>query len=103
VNEFEACRGKPLGQVLKHLELLGEGQVQEALQIQRQQGGRIGEILIALGYIAREELLLALAVQSGTEIVCAEPVDRGEGKGGSLPPGAPGGDDACPILPPQSP
>ncbi len=84
MSEFEECRGKPLGQVLKHMELLGEGQIQEALQIQRKQGGLIGEILITLGYIAREELLIALAVQSGRELV-----DLDEGGGASPPSGAP--------------
>ncbi len=80
MSEFDECRGKPLGQVLKHMELIGEGQIQEAMQIQRKQGGLIGEILIALGYIAREELLIALAVQSGKELL-----DLDEGGGGTPP------------------
>jgi hypothetical protein len=83
VGEFDECRGKPLGQVLKLMELIGEGQIQEALQIQRKQGGLIGEILIHLGYIAREELLLALAAQSGKELL-----DQDEGGGGSSAAGA---------------
>ena len=53
-------RHKPLGQVLKEMELVSEGQIQESLQIQRKQGGVIGEILVNMGYVAREEILLAL-------------------------------------------
>jgi hypothetical protein len=62
-------RHKPLGQVLKEMELVSEGQIQEALQIQRKQGGVIGEILVGMGYVAREEILLALAAQMGMEVV----------------------------------
>ena len=35
-------RRKLLGQVLKEMRAVHEGQVQEALQIQRDRGGRIG-------------------------------------------------------------
>jgi hypothetical protein len=84
VGEFDECRGKPLGQVLKMMELLGEGQIQEALQIQRKQGGLIGEILINLGYIARDELILALSAQSGKE-----PLEFEDGGGEGSPSGVP--------------
>ncbi len=62
-------RKQPLGQILKSMDLVSEGHIQEALQIQRKQGGLIGEILIGLGYAARDEILLALATQEGIEIV----------------------------------
>jgi type IV pilus assembly protein PilB len=62
-------RQKPLGQVLKEMELVSEGQIQEALAIQRKEGGVIGEILVKMGYVAREEILLALAAQMGMEVV----------------------------------
>ena len=62
-------RQKPLGQVLKEMELVNEGQIQEALSIQRKEGGVLGEILVKLGYVAREEILLALAAQMGMEVV----------------------------------
>ncbi len=62
-------RQKPLGQVLKEMELVNEGQIQEAISIQRKEGGVIGEILVKLGYVAREEILLALAAQMGMEVV----------------------------------
>src|SRR6185295_2477224 len=62
-------RQKPLGQVLKEMELVHEGQIQEALAIQRKEGGVLGEILVKLGYVAREEILLALAAQMNMEVV----------------------------------
>ena len=68
-------RHKPLGQVLKEMELVSEGQIQEALQIQRKQGGVIGEILVGMGYVAREEILLALAAQMGMEVVDLDELD----------------------------
>lgn len=60
---------KPLGQLLKEMEIITEGQIQEALAVQRKQGGSLGEILIQLGYITRDELLLALGAQMGMEVV----------------------------------
>ena len=59
---------QPVGQILKGLELVSEGQIQEALLIQRKQGGLFGEILIALGYISHDELVLALAEQKGVDV-----------------------------------
>ncbi|HEX7896273.1 MAG TPA: ATPase, T2SS/T4P/T4SS family [Planctomycetota bacterium] len=64
-----AGRQKPLGQLLKEMELVNEAQIQEALQIQRKKGGVIGEILVDLGYVGKEEILLALAAQRGMEVV----------------------------------
>jgi type IV pilus assembly protein PilB len=66
---------KPLGQLLKEMELVTEGQIQEALVQQRAKGGAIGEILVGLGYITREELLLALGAQMGMEVVNIEEVE----------------------------
>jgi type IV pilus assembly protein PilB len=68
-------RHKPLGQVLKEMELVSEGQIQVSLQIQRKQGGVIGEILVGLGYVAREEILLALAAQMGMEVVDLDEIE----------------------------
>jgi len=58
-----------LGQVLKEMELVSEGQIQEALSLQRKKGGAMGEILVELGYITGEELLLASAAQNGMEVI----------------------------------
>lgn len=63
---------KPIGQILKEMELVTEGQIQEAVAIQREQGGAVGRILIELGYVTEEEVLLALGAQMGMEVVNLE-------------------------------
>lgn len=40
-----------LGQILKEQGAIHEGMIQEALQVQRDRGGRIGEVLLQLGHI----------------------------------------------------
>ena len=60
---------RPLGQLLKDMELVNEGQIQEALAIQRKKGGAIGDVLVELGYVTPQELLLALGAQRGMEVV----------------------------------
>jgi type IV pilus assembly protein PilB len=60
---------RPLGQLLKDMELVSEGQIQEALAIQRKKGGAIGDVLVELAYITPQELLLALGGQRGMEVV----------------------------------
>ncbi len=54
-----------IGQILKRVGTIHEGMVQEALNIQRERGGRIGEILIELGHIDAQDLGKALAEQAG--------------------------------------
>ena len=63
---------KPLGQLLKEMELVTEGQIQEALALQRENGGALGRILVELGYVSEEEMLLALGAQVGMEVVNLE-------------------------------
>ena len=58
-----------IGQVLKDLGFLHEGQVQEALMLQRERGGRIGELLLELGHLQSAELTRGLAQQAGMPFV----------------------------------
>jgi type II secretory ATPase GspE/PulE/Tfp pilus assembly ATPase PilB-like protein len=58
-------RQKRIGQILREMELVSEAQIQEALSVQHRQGGVLGEILVRLGYAARDEINLALAAQIG--------------------------------------
>ena len=51
------------------MELVSEGQIQEALEIQKEKGGAIGRVLVELGYVTEEEVLFALGAQWGMEIV----------------------------------
>ena len=60
---------KPLGQLLKEMELVTEGQIQEALMVQREKGGALGDIMVELAMISREDLQLALGAQLGMEVV----------------------------------
>jgi type IV pilus assembly protein PilB len=56
-----------LGQILKDHGAVHEGMVQEALAVQREQGGRIGEVLMQLQHIDRSQLARALAEQAGLQ------------------------------------
>ncbi len=60
---------KLLGQILKEMRKCHEGHIQEALTEQRQKGGSIGEILVRLEVISREDLAKALGIQAGMEVV----------------------------------
>ncbi|MDP6929462.1 MAG: GspE/PulE family protein [Planctomycetota bacterium] len=58
-----------IGQILKDQAAIHEGQIQEALTVQREKGGRIGEILLGLEHIERADLAKALAAQAGMPFV----------------------------------
>ena len=63
-------RKQLLGQVLKSLGIgIHEGMIQEALSVQRADGGQIGKILVRLGHVTEGQLLLALGKQAGLEVV----------------------------------
>ena len=66
---------KPLGQILKEMRLVTESQIQEAVAIQRQRGGAVGTILVTLNYITEQEVLTALGVQAGMEVVDLDSFD----------------------------
>jgi type IV pilus assembly protein PilB len=66
---------KLLGQILKEMELVTEGQIQEALAEQRKKGGAIGDILVSKGYIDQDSLTLAIAAQNGMEVITLEEVE----------------------------
>jgi len=60
---------KKLGQILKEMELVSEGDVQEALGIQRTKGGLIGQILVGLGVVTDGDVSFALATQANMDFV----------------------------------
>ncbi len=60
---------KPLGQILKARNVVREAQVQEALVLQRKQGGLIGQCLVELKHCTRDDVARALAEQAGLEAV----------------------------------
>ena len=55
---------KLLGVILQEMDLVMESEIQEALEIQRREGGLLGEILVRLIYTAPEEIAVALTLQS---------------------------------------
>lgn len=60
------CESSPrllLGELLVSRGTVAIDQVREAQAVQRQKGGRLGEVLIALGYLSEETLCEALASQ----------------------------------------
>jgi len=66
---------KMLGRILKDLRLVTESQIQEAIALQKESGGALGEILVERNYITREDLTLALATQSGMEVVSLDDME----------------------------
>ena len=64
-----------LGQILKEMEVVSESQIKQAMLIQNQKGGAIGNILIQLGYATEEEVLLALGAQVGMEVINLEEME----------------------------
>lgn len=68
-----------LGQILKEKYALKEEMWGEGLKIQKERGGRIGDILVKLKYIKEEDLLNALCIQMEIPFVAhinADEVDR---------------------------
>ncbi len=62
-------KGRPLGRVLVKMGKITRDQVHEALDVQKEKGNVIGQILIDLGYIDDKTRNLALAFQSGMEYI----------------------------------
>ncbi len=56
---------KQLGQLLLERKVITSQQLEEALQIQQQKGGLLGQILVALGYASEEVVAQALTAQYG--------------------------------------
>ncbi|HSS19308.1 MAG TPA: DUF4388 domain-containing protein [Pyrinomonadaceae bacterium] len=53
-----------LGQLLIHYGKLDENQLKAALQVQREAGGRLGEILVSTGVLTQEEVLEVLRIRT---------------------------------------
>ncbi len=71
----EQLRGRQLGRILIKMGKLRRAQVEEALEIQKEQRGPIGQILVELGYITEDDLNLARASQSGMESIDLGKID----------------------------
>ena len=58
-----------LGQLLIASQIITEGQLKEAVNLQRKEGGRLGTNLIKLGYVTEEKLVAFLSKQWGVPAV----------------------------------
>lgn len=56
---------KQLGELLMEKGIINRSQLDKALDIQKERGGLIGQILVGLGYATEEEIAQALTVQYG--------------------------------------
>ena len=65
----DELRGKRLGHILVKMDKITRDQVQEALEVQKEKRGPLGQILVDLGHINDATLTLALAFQAGMEYV----------------------------------
>jgi len=71
-------KGQVLGHILRRMGKVTRPQVHEALEIQKDRGGVIGQILTDLGYVDVKTLNLALAYQVGMTFVDLNTVDLTE-------------------------
>ncbi len=70
-----ATARKPVGRILIEQGVLAEEQLQEGLRVQAENGGALGDTLVDLGFISRDELIKALAKQYGLKSVEIGDVD----------------------------
>ncbi|MBI2469822.1 MAG: Flp pilus assembly complex ATPase component TadA [Planctomycetes bacterium] len=75
INVRTEAKRRLFGQILKDKGFVTENQIQEALAIQKQKGGLIGDILVSLHYVSNEHIMIALSEYLGLEIVSIEGVD----------------------------
>ena len=71
----EELRGRPLGRVLVKMKKITRDQMHEALELQKEKGGPLGQILVDLGYIDEWTRELSLAFQAGMEFVDLEKLE----------------------------
>lgn len=56
---------KQLGELLIERSIINQKQLETALKVQKEKGGLIGQIFVALGYATEEEIAQAITVQYG--------------------------------------
>lgn len=56
---------KQIGEILKENGIIKDAQLKKALEVQKEKGGLIGEILISLGFAKEEDIAQALTIQYG--------------------------------------
>ena len=61
-----------LGQILMARGVVSEEEVNQALELQKERGDKIGKILVDLGFVAQREVLTALSEQLSVRLVAIE-------------------------------
>ncbi|MBU2102444.1 MAG: hypothetical protein ABH865_06440 [Candidatus Omnitrophota bacterium] len=56
---------RPLGQILVERGVITNAQVTEALEVQKKEGGLIGDIIVKLGFAKEEDIAQCLSLQFG--------------------------------------
>lgn len=69
---------KKMGEILVEFEKLSKDQLKQALDIQKEKGGAIGEILIAQGFVTEDEIVSCLAIQYGLPFLSLQNYDFDE-------------------------
>ncbi len=64
-----------VGDILLTQNILTSEQLEEALNIQKQKGTRIGDVLIELGYVSEDQIAMALGAQLGLPFYTSENAD----------------------------
>lgn len=63
---------KQLGQLLLESKVITQAQLDNALKVQKESGGLIGQILVMLGYVKEEDIAQAITVQYGFPFLSLE-------------------------------
>lgn len=77
IPPVEQLRNRPVGRILIKMGILSRDKVHECLKEQQKRGGdvKLGEILVEKGWVADDELRMALAAQRGMEYTSIEGID----------------------------
>ncbi|HEY40838.1 MAG TPA: Flp pilus assembly complex ATPase component TadA [Dehalococcoidia bacterium] len=68
-SSTENMMHKPIGQLLLEEELITPEQLKEALQVQQEKGGKLGEILVKQGVVTAEDVAAVYGVQLNVPLV----------------------------------
>ncbi len=63
--EAQELKDRPLGEILLKVSALEPEQLEEGLSVQQEKGGRLGDVLVKLGYVREPQVLYALSLQMG--------------------------------------
>jgi type IV pilus assembly protein PilB len=63
--KFHKKINKPLGQILVGRGIINNAQLEHALDVQKREGGLIGEVIVRLGYAKEEDIAYCLSLQFG--------------------------------------